>query len=219
MRKLLVLGALVAASAAPALAQEVSVSGNVTLTTDYHWRNVTQSNQDLAIQGGFDVDFGTGFYLGTWASSVDFAPGPDTDDTNVEIDFYGGYAFSAGGVDLDFGGIYYVYPDSEASDLNFFELYAAVGKEFDSGFGIGGSLNWDPDNETVYADVSGAFAVSDMFSVDAGYGTYLDGFGEYAGWNLGGTLSVAGVDLDLRYYDNDFAGDNDNVVFSVSKSM
>lgn len=217
MRKLLVLGALVAASATPALAQEVSISGNVTLTTDYHWRNVTQSNQDLAIQGGFDVDFGTGFYLGTWASSVDFNNDPD--DTNVEIDFYGGYAFSAGGLDWDFGGIYYVYPDSETSDLDFFELYAAVGKEFESGFGLGGSLNWDPDNETVYADVSAALAVSDAFSIDAGYGKYLDGFGEYDGFNLGGTFSVAGVDLDLRYYDNDMAGDNDNVVFSVSKSM
>ena len=215
MRKLLVLGALVAATATPALAQEVS--GNVTLTTDYHWRNVTQSNQDLAVQGGFDVDFGTGFYLGTWASTVDFNNDPD--DTNVEIDFYGGYAFSAGGVDLDFGAIYYVYPDSETSDLDFFELYAAVGREFEGGFGLGGSLNWDPDNETVYADISGAFAVSDVLSIDAGYGTYLEGFGEYAGWNLGGTFSVAGVDLDLRYYDNDIGGDQDNVVFSISKSM
>lgn len=217
MRKLLVLGALVAASATPALAQEVSISGNVTLTTDYHWRNVTQSNQDLAIQGGLDVDFGTGFYLGTWASSVDFNNDPD--DTNVEIDFYGGYAFSAGGLDWDFGGIYYVYPDSETSDLDFFELYAAVGKEFESGFGLGGSLNWDPDNETVYADIAASLGVTEAFSVDAGYGAYLEGFGEYAGWNLGGTYSVAGVDLDLRYYDNDTTGDNDNVVFSVSKSM
>jgi hypothetical protein len=55
--------------------------------------------------------------------------------------------------------------------------------------------------------------------VEAGYGTYLDGFGEYAGWNVGGTLSVHGVDLGIRFYDNDMRGDNDNVIFSIGKSL
>ncbi|MEZ5937321.1 MAG: TorF family putative porin [Hyphomonadaceae bacterium] len=216
MRHLLALGAL-ALVATPAFAQEVSVSGNVALTTDYHWRNVTQSNQDIAIQGGLDVDFGNGFSLGTWASSVDFQDEPD--DTNVEVDFYGAYGWSAGGADFSVGAIYYTYPDAEDSDLNFFELNAGVSKEFESGVSLGGTINWDPDNETVYADFSTGYSFSDAFSVDAGYGKYLDGFGEYGGWNLGGTWSVMGVDLDLRYYDNDMSGDNDNVVFSIGKSM
>jgi uncharacterized protein (TIGR02001 family) len=149
-------------------------------------------------------------------SGVDFNNDPD--DTNLEVDLYGGYAFEAGGVGFDIGAIYYAYPDSEDSDLDFWEVYGAVSKEWGA-FGLGGSLNWDPDNETVYADISGSYALTETFSVDAGYGTYLDGFGEYAGWNVGGTLSVHGVDLGIRFYDNDMTGDNDNVIFSIGKSL
>jgi uncharacterized protein (TIGR02001 family) len=198
------------------MAQEVTVTGNVALVTDYAWRNVTQSNQDMTIQGGLDADFGNGFYLGTWASGVDFNDGAE--DTNLEVDLYGGYAFEAGGVGIDLGAIYYAYPDAETGDYNFWEVYGALSKEWGA-FGLGGSLNWDPDNETIYADVSASYALTDTFSIDGGYGTYLEGFGEYSGWNFGGTLAVMGVDLGVRYYDNDFTGDNDNVIFSVGKAL
>lgn len=216
MRNLLICGAFVAAATAPGWAQEVTITGNVALVSDYAWRNVTQSNQDMTVQGGLDLTTSNGFYVGTWASGVDFNNDPD--DTNLEVDLYAGYAFEAGGVGFDVGTIYYAYPDSEDSDLDFWEVYGAVSKEWGA-FGLGGSLNWDPDNETVYADVSGSYALTEMFSVDAGYGTYLEGFGEYAGWNVGGTVSLQGLDIGVRYYDNDMAGDNDNVIFSIGKAL
>ena len=153
MRKLLVFGALVAAAAsAPAFAQDVTVTGNVTLTTDYVWRNVTQSNYDAAIQGGIDITTSNGFYVGTWASSIDFN---DASDANIEVDLYGGYRFDLGGVAADVGVIYYAYPDTD--DINFTEIYGKLSKTFDA-VTLGGSLNWDPDNETTYADASIAFA-------------------------------------------------------------
>jgi uncharacterized protein (TIGR02001 family) len=167
MRNLLVLGALAAATAAPAIAQEVTISGNVALTTDYQWRNRTQSNQDYAVSGGFDLSTESGFYAGVWASSLgDAAP-------SIEADFYAGYAFEAGGVGLDIGAIYYAYPDDSVSDLNFWEVYVAASKEFGA-LGLGGSLNFDPDNETVYADVSLSYALSDAFSFSGGYGAYIE---------------------------------------------
>lgn len=216
MRKLLVFGALIAAAAsAPAFAQEVTVSGNVTLTSDYAWRNVSQSNYDPAIQGGFDVDFGNGFYAGTWASGVDFN---DASDVNLEIDFYGGYTFDLGGVDADIGAIYYAYPDS-SGDINFWEVYGALSKDFGNGFSLGGSLNWDPDNETTYADASVGYAVTDIFSLSAGYGAYLEGFGEYSGFNAGAALSLHGLDFGLTYYDNDITGTDDSFVFSIGKAL
>ena len=216
MRNLLICGAFAAVAAAPAFAQEVTVSGNVAIVSDYAWRNVSQSNQDMTVQGGFDLGLSNGFYVGTWASGVDFNNDPD--DTNLEIDFYAGYAFEAAGVGFDVGALYYAYPDSEDSDLNFWEIYGKASKEWGA-FGLGGSLNWDPDNETVYADVAASYSLTEQFAVDIGYGKYLEGAGEYAGWNVGGTLSVLGVDLGVRYYDNDLDGDNDNVVFSIGKSL
>jgi len=200
-----------------------TISGNVTLTSDYHWRNVSQSNQDMAIQGGFDLDTGMGIYAGAWASSIDF---DNSSDSNVELDLYGGYAFEVGGVGLDVGFIYYSYPDSEADDINFYELYAGVSKDFGP-VGLGGSLNWDPDNETIYGDVGVSYSLMDNLSVDVSYGTYLDdadlGLDLYTGFNIGATYSVAGVDLDVRYYanDGDYANDDleDNIVFSIGKSL
>lgn len=207
------------------MAQEAgpTISGNVALTTDYHWRNVSQSNQDMAIQGGFDLDTGMGIYAGAWASSIDF---DNTSDSNVELDLYGGYAFEVAGVGLDVGFIYYAYPDSEDDDINFYEVYGAVSKEFGP-VGIGGSLYWDPDNETIYGDIGVSYAVMDSLAVDASYGTYLDdadiGLDLYTGFNVGATYSVGGVDLDFRYYMNegDYANDEleDNFVFSIAKSL
>lgn len=217
MRNLLVLGALAAVSASPALAQEVTISGNVALTTDYHWRNVTQTNQDYAIQGGFDITTESGFYAGTWASSLaDASP-------SIELDFYAGYAFEAAGLGWDVGAIYYAYPDEDVADLDFWELYVAASKEFGA-VGLGGSLNYDPDNETLYGDLSISYALSDAISFSGGYGAWLDdgdtgGAADWEGFNAGGTWSVSGIDLDLRYYQSDIGGDDDNIVFTIAKAL
>ena len=48
------------------------ISGNVALTSDYRFRGISQSDEDFAVQGGFDAEFGPGFYVGIWGSSVDF---------------------------------------------------------------------------------------------------------------------------------------------------
>ncbi len=216
MRNLLVFGALVAASAAPAFAQDVTVTSNVTLVSDYVWRNVTQSNYDATIQGGIDLTTSSGFYLGTWASGVDFENGPD--DTNLEVDLYGGYRFDLAGIAADVGAIYYAYPDSGGSDINFWEVYGKLSKTFDA-VTLAGSVNYDPDNETTFVDASAAYAISPEFSLSAGYGTYLEGAGEYAGWNAGASWAVGGVTLGARYYDNDITGSDDGYIFSIGRAM
>ncbi|MEO1474307.1 MAG: TorF family putative porin, partial [Pseudomonadota bacterium] len=64
-------------------AAEGEFSGNVTLTSDYVWRGISQSNEDLAIQGGFDYANGM-FYAGTWASSIDFE---FTSQATIKVEF------------------------------------------------------------------------------------------------------------------------------------
>jgi hypothetical protein len=49
------------------------------------------------------------------------------------------------------GVIYYAYPD--ADDIDFYEVYGKLSKTFDT-VTIAGSLNYDPDNETLFADAS-----------------------------------------------------------------
>ena len=166
-------------------AAEGEFSGNVALTTDYVWRGVSQSNGDMAIQGGFDYTNGM-FYAGVWASNVDF---DDASDTNVELDFYGGIAGEfANGLGWDLGFIYYTYPDADDEDLDFVELMAALSYEFEGGLGLGGSLFYDPDNKSTYVEATAGFALTEAFGVDASVGNYsFDGGGDYTTWSVGGT--------------------------------
>jgi len=211
--------AVMAAAAGTASAQG-EFSGNVTLTTDYVWRGISQTNEDMAIQGGFDYTNGM-FYAGVWASNVDFG---DATDTNVELDFYGGIAGEfEGGLGWDLGLIYYSYPDAEEEDLDFLELTAALSYEFEGGLGLGGALFYDPDNKNTYIEASAGYSLTEAFSIDGTLGNYsFDGGGDYTNWSLGATYSLKGFDLDLRYWGtdvDDLSIADDRIVFSISRSL
>ncbi|EDL47774.1 TorF family putative porin [Erythrobacter sp. SD-21] len=125
------LAALAASLAAPSMAQAqdddsgVSVSANAALTTDYRFRGVSLSGGDPAIQGGVDVAHDSGFYVGTWASSIDGGP----DFGELELDIYGGWSGNvAEGVTVDVGLLYYAYPSGDTgADTDYWEPYASVG--------------------------------------------------------------------------------------------
>jgi uncharacterized protein (TIGR02001 family) len=223
MQKQLSRASLLAAAliaAAGTASAEGEFSGNVAISSDYVWRGVSQSNGDMAISGGFDYANGM-FYAGTWASNIDFE---DASDANVEIDFYGGIASEfSNGVTWDLGVIYYVYPDSEDSDLDFVELKGALGYAFDAGLSVGAEAYYDPDNKNMYLNATAGYALTENFGVDASVGNYqFDAGGDYTNWSLGASTSAAGFGFDLRYWGTDV--DNvevadDRVVLTVSRSM
>ena len=218
IRKILLAGAASAVMAAPAVAQEVSVSGNVAITTDYVWRGISQSDGDMAISGGFDLESG-GFYAGTWVSNVDFN---DASDTNIEWDFYAGFGGDlTDSVSYDLGLIYYAYPDSGDLDYDFVELYGGLSTEFEGGLGLSGYIYWDPDNESFYVEAAAGFALTDTFGVDATVGNYsFDGGGDYTNYSIGASLATSvGLDLDLRYWSADASGVDDVFVFTVAKAL
>ena len=67
--------------AAEAKSRPPNFSWNLGVTSDYVFRGITQTDFDPALQGGLDYAFGdSGWYVGAWASNVDFAdpdgPGP-----------------------------------------------------------------------------------------------------------------------------------------------
>nr|VFK41460.1 MAG: conserved hypothetical protein [Candidatus Kentron sp. TC]VFK57034.1 MAG: conserved hypothetical protein [Candidatus Kentron sp. TC] len=112
-------------------------SANAAITTDYLFRGVSQTNENPAIQGGFDYTHApSGFYLGTWVSSVEFDTNDNTGDAFVEMDFYGGIAGEfANGVSWDIGGIYYYYPNQKENfggDFDCLEVYGGLGYTFDA---------------------------------------------------------------------------------------
>ena len=114
---LMVLAALVFAGTAsaqttPAAPQpEYSFAYNVGAVTDYRYRGISQSRLKPAVQGGIDFSHKSGFYLGTWASSIKWIKDAGG-DANAEVDVYGGYKFTAGPVAMDVGLLRYLYPGS-----------------------------------------------------------------------------------------------------------
>ncbi len=128
-------GSAFAQTAAPA--PDYTLSYNIGATTDYRYRGISQSGKKPAINGGIDYAHSSGFYLGTWASSIkwikDTPTPPVTAKGSVEIDLYGGYKGSlAEGVGYDVGGLYYWYADNNLKNVpgyvnpNTFELYGAL---------------------------------------------------------------------------------------------
>lgn len=118
------------ALAAPAMAQDedagigVEVSANVTLASEYKFRGVNLSDGEFAIQGGVDVGLPAGFYVGTWASSLDEQT---VGFGSTELDIYGGWAGEFGNLSTDVGVIMYMYPDAGAGDFDYIEFYGSVG--------------------------------------------------------------------------------------------
>ena len=100
-------GAAMAQTKAPE--PDYTLSGNMTLTTDYRFRGFTQTDYGPALQGGFDFAHKSGFYLGNWNSNV---LSPLYTGASLEMDFYGGYKGSFGDIGYDVGAIYYYYPKS-----------------------------------------------------------------------------------------------------------
>ncbi len=117
---------------------------NISVTTDYRYRGISQTRLDPALQGGYDKSFRNGIYIGTWASSIKWIKDAgtilrnngvtpnDTGSANVEWDFYGGWKKElVKDLTLDLGGLYYYYPGNKLADVgaknaNTFELYGAL---------------------------------------------------------------------------------------------
>lgn len=130
-------GSAFAQTAAPAPAPASTLSYNIGATTDYRYRGISQSGKKPAINGGIDYAHSSGFYVGSWASSItwlkDTTANPNTTKGPVEIDVYGGYKGSlANGLGYDLGGLYYWYAGNNLKKTpglvspNTFELYGAL---------------------------------------------------------------------------------------------
>lgn len=96
-------------AAAPAAAPEYTLTGNLTLASDYRFRGISQTYKLPAVQGGLDYSHSSGAYLGTWLSNV--SGNSYNNGAGLEWDIYGGYKFAiTEGVTMDLGALAYLYP-------------------------------------------------------------------------------------------------------------
>lgn len=118
-----------AQTAAPAAAEPEAnpLSFNLTLTSDYRYRGISQTRLKPAIQGGVDYALPGGFYVGAWVSTIKWIKDAGG-EANAEVDLYGGYK---GEITKDFtydvGFLRYQYPSNKLNpSANTNEIYGAV---------------------------------------------------------------------------------------------
>jgi uncharacterized protein (TIGR02001 family) len=220
--------------------QAFDISANVALVSDYRFRGISQTGEDAAVQGGFDASWEPGFYLGTWASSVDFGDLPPGEGSfgTMEIDYYAGWAGPVGDTDfgIDVGYMYYQYPgDTQDPDGDYQEFYLK-GSWRDLSIGVNYSDDYYAESDKFLyfsGDYSLTFAEDFSLGLHAGYNDFdeegffatdEDGYTDYSvslGYTFKGVdLSVAWVGTDLD--DDDCWGEDycdDTAVFSISKSL
>jgi uncharacterized protein (TIGR02001 family) len=238
IKKTVIATALLAATSTAALAE---ISGNVSLATDYRFRGISQTDNDPAIQGGFDWAHDSGLYAGVWASNLQFAG-------SIEMDYYGGFSGEMGnGLGYDVGIIYYDYPsDNQGTgpDLEFVEFYGGLSGSV-GGADLSAKISYSPDyfGETdtgIYYEAGADFSLPADFgaSLHVGYQTIDEGKASqggffsseedsYVDWSVGICNAAGGVDLGLTYVDTNlddadcFSSSicDSTVIFSVSKSL
>ena len=109
----------------------IEIRGNIGVVSDYVFRGISQSDESVVAQGGIDVIFPKGFYIGAWASGVDKPWGGIYNHLygfeDFEYDVYAGWQWGnqAGDFRLDTGVIQYAFSD-DPDDLTWSEYYLGV---------------------------------------------------------------------------------------------
>ncbi len=183
------------------------VAYNVAIGSDYIFRGVSQTEEDPAISGGIDATFGTA-YVGTWASNVSF---PGDDDTNAEIDLYGGIRPEVAGFNLDLGVVGYFYNNQpDGADYSYAEIKAAASRAVGPAT-IGAAVYYSPDffgaseDEATYVEANAAFTPAHRWTVSGAVGRqFVSSDFDYTTWNAGVTYALTDhLGLDVRYSDTD----------------
>lgn len=179
----------------------LSLSANAAIASDYRFRGISLSDKDLAIQGGFDVEHESGFYLGTWGSSIESYAGSE-----FELDIYGGYASEIGDISTDIGLLAYTYPGS--SGTYYLEAYGSLGGTVGAAsWTLGGAYVWDQENtgntDNIYLYLDGEMPLGDSPFSLMGHLAYEDGaFGDNKwDWNAGVGYGFEQFTLSLLYVD------------------
>jgi conserved hypothetical protein, proteobacterial len=154
-------------------------TANVGLYSQYVFRGLTQTNEDPAIQGGFDYAHSSGFYAGVWGSNISWLRdnGSYKNSGSAEIDTYAGYRTTFGDFGLDVGYLRYWYTGDVNPGFikaNTDELYAAGSWKWITvkySYSLGDTFGVNDAKGTYYLDFSAAYPIADTgITLGAHYG-------------------------------------------------
>lgn len=183
-----ILFALTLGAAAGAMAQtaapaepESTLAFNVGAVSEYRYRGISQTRLNPAMQGGFDYNDKSGFYVGAWASTIQWIKDA-RGNANVELDLYGGYKGTAGDAAYDVGYLHYEYPSNNLKpNANTDEFYGAVTVGvFTAKYShaVSNLFGFSESKNSGYLDLSAAFDLGNGYSFTPHVGRqYVSGKG------------------------------------------
>ncbi len=217
----LVAAAATVAMSGAAMAEDLKLSYNVGVASDYIFRGISQTGTDPQVFGGVDATYGIG-YAGVWASNVDFG----TTQPKAEVDFYAGIRPTQGDVSFDFGVLYYSYVKDEAPEtsplvaspgsFSYFEIKGAASKAFGPAT-LGVAAYYSPEfplkgGHAIYYELNGSAPIAHGITLSGAIGRqevnaegYFSGVGnEYNTLNIGLSKPITShITGDLRYSNTD----------------
>ena len=201
---------------------------NIGLFSQYIFRGLTQTGEELALQGGVDYSHSSGFYAGVWASNISWledsgpAGASAYDNSSLELDVYGGYRNTIGetGIGYDVGLLQYIYPGDNNNnwieDAETTEIYGALSYKWLQGkfsYIVSDDAWGTPDGQgTWYAEANANIPIGESgFTAnlhvgrqefDGGPSDINDRLYSYTDWKVGLTKSWSnGVNVGGYYTD------------------
>lgn len=211
MRKHLISMALLALMPLAAQAQEDDGSGfnwNAAATSEYMFRGISQTDDHPAIQAGAGYSFSNGFYVGGWASNVDFG-----ESTDAEIDTFVGWNGDLNDTfNLDVQLVRYNYVgEPDGVDYAYNELIGKVSFAENYSATLGYTNDFlNTDTDSFYGAVGGSWAVGNEVNLTAGLGyTTVQGPEDgYLDYSVGVNRDFGPVNIGLGYIGTDSSGED-----------
>ena len=196
---------------------DYTLAFNVGAVTEYRYRGISQSRLQPALQGGADFTHKSGFYVGTWASTIKWIKDIPGGNASVEVDVYGGYKFEAGPVAWDLGALTYIYPSNNLSpSANTTEIYGAgtMGPvTLKYSHSLTNLFGFVDSKGSGYLDASASFDMGDGWSIaphighqkvkhnsTASYTDYSLTVGKDFGNGVSASAALVGTDADKATY-------------------
>ncbi len=183
------------------------VSSSFTGATDYIWRGYSKSDGKPVVQANIDYEFKSGIYLGSFASTVNFADHGFENRSTAEFRPYLGFSYQFSD-DWRFNTAWtrYIYDGKifgQVADYNEFYFYSHFRDLLTLNFNVSEN-SYNQNNMSFNSEIIGRYPVTDAIQISSTFG-YNDQWHilryDYLYWTSGVTVHFSrNIGIDVRYF-------------------
>jgi uncharacterized protein (TIGR02001 family) len=182
----------------------------ITLTSDYRYQGVSNSDGHAAVQGNIHWWRPDGFYAGVFVTQVDF----NDFGTSYEIDTYAGknVRLEGGRTELKVEGMYTAFPNNRTPGPTYDFFQGKVAAHRTTGkLTLGGVTSWVPQasygSGTAWrAEADAAYAIAPNLKVSGLVGRrWIERGQDRSYWSAGAATTWKTLTFDLRYFDTNLS--------------